>query len=299
MEQTYYKNAGGAPLGGMVLTLVIGIIGAVILGGVYAAAIWFGPFLYLNILFVIVFGILLGMVVGKAALKGHLRSLGMVLLLALVVALIAEYVQWAAYITLFAHAGEATTFGSGKSAFGLVSTSFDFTTFAYALAHPLDMYTLANAIALEGFWSFDNYMPVGPALWAIWGAELLIIIIACLISARKQVDRPYSENTGCWMDKQELPSALPYIQDPKEFARQLEAGNYKMILEAETMPDNKRESRAKLTLFSCPNDSHAYLSATNFKAVKKKVKTAKVMKYLKLDYAHAQRIVRHMGASEV
>ena len=296
-KDLYYRNQGGAPLGGVITALIVGLIAAIILGGLYTVAVWFVPLIYINILFAVALGVLLGKSVGLGAIKGKVRSVGPVLLIALIAALVAEYVQWATYLTLFAHAGDSTSFGSGSSRIDLVSTSFSASVFLYWLGHPGDMITMAQAIAQEGVWSIKNHVPTGVELYAVWGIEALIIIGFTLGFAREQINKPYSESADCWMGKQVMPAALPYIEQPKEFIGQLEAGNYDVILNSETIPDDAKASRAKLTIYSCPEDSYAYLSITNFKAVKKKVKSAHILKYFKLEKSAALRLAQHVGGS--
>ncbi len=295
-SQRYYQNMGGAPLGGIITVLAAGAIAAFILGGVYAAAIWFSPSIYLNVFFAVGFGLLMALALGKAALKGKVRSAGVLVLLALIVACIGVYVQWAAYITLFNHAAQSTQMGSGRSAFSLVATSFEIETFAYALSHPEEMFGLIEYINAEGFWSYNSHYPTGWELWGLWGAEAILVIAATMFSVRRHIDLPFSDNAGCWMNKQALPSALPFMEDPKAVASQLEQQNFDSILLAPPSPDDKTLSRAKVIMYSCLGDENAYLSITNFAVKKKKTKETPVIKFLRVDQAMASRIRQRLGA---
>ena len=304
-SQLYYRHAGKAPLGGIIIALLVGLVGASILAVAYAFAIWYDPIAYLNIVICFVFGLLLAYMAGKGAKLGKIRSSGMAMFIALVVALAALYVHWAAYLTLLNHAGGATSFGSGKNAISIVGSSFDFMTFYYFLIHPMELSQVMQYLNMGGFWSYQNFTPTGMALWAMWGLEAAIIIIMALYHVRQAADKPFSEKAECWMEEDKLPASLAFFSDAQDTRRRLEQGDLSPVLQAQTLtPEDKNTSRAKLSLYACSGDENAYLSVQNIevrftdkKQKKKKTTHTDVVKFLRLNKSGADKIRQQFGAT--
>lgn len=61
---THYEHSGKAPLGGILMTLVGGLVAGVVLGAIYGFLIYWNLFVYINALITLGFGFGLAVIVG-------------------------------------------------------------------------------------------------------------------------------------------------------------------------------------------------------------------------------------------
>ncbi len=94
----YYEFSGKIGPLGIVAVLLSGGAASIILGFVYAYAVFFIPFVYVNFLFTIFFGMGIGMAIGWGARIGKARSGAFIALAGLGFGLVGEYFQWCKYL---------------------------------------------------------------------------------------------------------------------------------------------------------------------------------------------------------
>lgn len=183
---THYEHSGKAPLGGILLTLVGGLIGGVVLGAVYGFLIFWSPFVYINAFITLGMGFVLAISVGGLAKVGKIRNTGVVSVIALIVALAAYYVHWVVWI--------------GRMAEG------------QTIMDPNALWAFISTVNTLGPWSIFGWTPTGFALWAIWAIEAAVVIGLGTISAHGVIDVPFCETTGQWTTESTLPKHFRSIE---------------------------------------------------------------------------------------
>ncbi|MBC8085293.1 MAG: hypothetical protein H7Z21_19010 [Hymenobacter sp.] len=257
----YYQPSNRFSVGGLLLLLAGGGLTAALLAVAYVYAVWYIPFIYVNFLLTVGFGLILGMVLSGLVKAGKLRNPGLAGILALVVGLVASYLQWAVYLMLMYHTTNVESFGRRLS---VAHTSFSAETLLALLAQPGTMLATMGAIAESGSWSLFGVTPSGVFLYVIWLVEALIIVGATVILARVQADRPFSELAGEWAEEETLPTPVAYLDDPAAAKATLEAGDFSVL--APRPADAPGHLFARLKLHCAPHDSEcAFLSLENVK----------------------------------
>ncbi len=184
----HYEHSGKAPLGGVVMTLIGASIAAGILGAVYAALIYWIPFVFLLFILTVGLGILLGVVSGSLATLGKIRHNGVTTQLAFVASLVAYYVQWVVWMDLM----------TGET-----------------FLKPAELWIMMNRIAETGAWTLFDWTPQGFALWAIWGIEGAIIVGMGTLGAHAATDVPFCETTNQWTTENTLGTRF-HVVDPQQ-----------------------------------------------------------------------------------
>ncbi len=174
---THYKHSGKSPIGGVALTLVVGSAGGVLLGGLYAALIYWIPFVFLLFILTLGLGGLLGAMAGGLAAAGKIRHNGVTTLLAFVVSAVAYYTHWVVWVYLM----------MGDAFFALE-----------------DLWFLMRGIAETGPWAVFGWTPTGGALWTIWAIEGVVIVGMGAAGAHVATDVPFCEATNQWTEENTL-----------------------------------------------------------------------------------------------
>ena len=184
---THYEHSGKAPLGGILLTLIGGLIAGVILGGIYGFLIYWSPFVYINAFITLGFGFGLAVSVGGLAKVGKVRNPSLLTAVALIVALAAYYVHWSVWL------GRMTV---------------------TQIAAPGQLWAFVSTINALGPWSIFGWTPTGAALWGIWGIEAIAIVGIGAVSARGMIDVPFCEATGQWTSESTLAERFAPLDSP-------------------------------------------------------------------------------------
>jgi hypothetical protein len=187
---THYEHSGKAPLGGILLTLIVGTVAGVVLGAIYGFLIEWSPFIYINLFITLGFSLGVAAAVASAAKLGKIRNATVVTVLALLVATLAYGVHWAIWISQMTEA---------------------------PMLSPKEVWEMISAINLIGPWSIFGWTPTGFSLWAIWGIEAAAILGISAISARGINDVPFCEATGRWATEVTLPLHFAPLSDTAEF----------------------------------------------------------------------------------
>jgi len=95
---SYFKHSGSVGGLGLPFMIVVGLVAAVVLSFVYAFAIFYIPFVYINFFVTIGFGLLLGSAIGYAGKKGDVRNPTLMTVSGLIFGCIGLYLSWIAWI---------------------------------------------------------------------------------------------------------------------------------------------------------------------------------------------------------
>ena len=257
MNPLYYQPSNKTPLGGLLLLLLGGTAVAAALALVYIYAIWYIPFIYLNVLVCLAFGFALGTALAYLVKAGKLRNPRVVAGLALLVGAAAIYLEWCVYLTLLFN---AETTGTGANAD--TSTSFSASTFGTALTNPGLLWEAVRQLNETGSWSLKGTTPSGIFLWIIWLLEAGIIVGLTYLLAPAQARHPFSETTNTWATEEVMPQLLRYVSDPPALRQSLESGHFEGLMPASN--SDEAANFARLTLHRADDDDNCqYLSLEN------------------------------------
>lgn len=222
----YYKESGAVGLKGIIFMALGGLIAGLILGAIYAYAIFYIPFIYISFLLTIGFGVGVGFAVGKAATFGQVRNGLAVIVAGAIAGIVASYFGWVFWI----HAASEQT---------LLSFS------------PGLIFENMASIAEFGAWSIFGWTPSGIALYVIWTIEALIILVASVIFALAGFGRePFCEGCNNWTKSEVISSSLEIIENPTEFVTALEGGDLTPLTNL-ALTDPSEHLRTKVELISC------------------------------------------------
>lgn len=191
---THYEHSGKAPLGGILLTLIVGIVVGVALGATYGFLIYWSPFIYINLFITFGFAVGLAVAVGTAARQGKIRNSTVVTVLALLITLLAYYVHWSVWISRIMEAA-----------------------ILESILMPSDMWAMVSAVNMFGPWSVFGWTPAGFALWAIWGIEAIAIFGIGGLMAHTVTDVPFCEATDRWATETALARRFAPLSEMSEF----------------------------------------------------------------------------------
>lgn len=232
-SRRFYSHSGRVPLLGPVLMVAVGLLAALVLGGIYGYALFYIPLIYLNALMVLLFGGAMGWVLGRTAKFTKVRNNAVILTVTFVLTLVAEYVGW---VSWFLAASEQELL----------------------LLLPGQMLRAMSMLAKEGPWSALGVTPTGIGLYAVWLAEALLILGTALAGAHSVVGSlPFCEPCDRWVeDKVSLPRLQP-TPDADRLRGKLMAGRYEEIAAlgratASTNPFTRVDVRR------CPDCDRAY-----------------------------------------
>lgn len=271
-----------------------GVAAALVLAFVYIYAVWYIPFVYINFFLCLGFGLGLGAALAALVRLGKLRSPGAVGALALLLGLVAVYLEWGVYLTLIFNS-ETTGAGAGAD----TTTSFSLSLFLDIITHPGAMWLAMQKINETGTWSLKGSTPSGVFLAVIWVVEAVIILGGTWLVAKAQATEPFSEASGEWATEETLAHPLTFAQDVATTRAALESGQFHHLT-----PHTAAEAEApfaRLKLHSAPNDHNCrYLTLENVTTtVDKKGKasqsTATVVQHLAISPAHFQELHRRFG----
>jgi hypothetical protein len=228
------------------------------------------------------------------AKAGKLRSPVGVGLLALLVGLVAVYLEWSVYLTLLFN---AETTGTGRDAD--TSTSFSAGMWADVLTHPAAMWEAIGKINETGTWSLKGATPSGVFLAVIWVIELLVILGGAYWLARSQADEPFSEVANEWADEETLPHPIGFAHDAAQTRTALETGQYHAL--TPHVAQSEVDPFARLKLHRAPNDPNCqYLTLENVTTKvddkgKATQSTDKVVQHLAISPAAYEELKKRFG----
>jgi hypothetical protein len=201
----------------------------------YAYAVWYSPFIYINVFITVAFGLLIGLSFNFIVIKlGKVRNSNMGFFMGLAGGLLGWYIHWAIWLDLAINAED------GK---GILISHVDYTQLGAIMKDPLGMWKLAMQINDTGLWTVFTLPVSGFFLGLIWIGEALCIFLAPTFAAVR-AESPFSEKEGKWAKEITL---NPFEYLDTEQAQLLEAGNLDIL---HTMGRSTKEvSHCALSLY--------------------------------------------------
>lgn len=203
--EKYYKHSGKIGLAGPIYMLILGALGASILGAIYGYAIYYIPIIYLNIFLTLGLGGIVGYIVGFSAKLGKVRNTSIVLFFGFLLGLFAEYVGWVSWI-----------YASSEQ--------------SMLLLMPSSILNTIQMLSVDGVWSIFSSTPTGMALYAIWAIEALVIIGTSILVASMFISAtPFCENCNRWIEEEDALLPLEAVSNPDDLKLKLEQGDYSAL----------------------------------------------------------------------
>lgn len=203
---SFYTHSGRVTPQGLVLGAAAALVGAPILGAIYAAAIYYIPFVYLNMILTVLFGLGVGFGVGGAMAFGHVRNTALTVLAGLAAAAVGHYVGWIVWVAL------------------VLQDVPDFN--AVVLLFPPELVEAVVEIGEVGAWSLRGNDVNGPFLWVIWCIEALLVFGAAGFGAFGAGSaNAYCEACARWCTGKDGVLRLTGEVDGAAIAKRLEASD--------------------------------------------------------------------------
>jgi hypothetical protein len=182
----YYEHSGEFSPPQVVIGTMIGLVGSCVLAAVYAYAIYYIPFIYINALLTAGFGFALA-VMSVHVLRGSKVRNGAVFgIVSLLFVAAAYYVHWAVWVGIALRASEVDVM------------AVDVAT------QPAALWGTMLDINSTGLWAIGSMQFAGGKLWAVWGIEgAMVFGIAVLAAWGMYVDLPFCERCETWCTKHE------------------------------------------------------------------------------------------------
>lgn len=256
----YYKSSGKfSPLAFLYFT-VIALILLPILGLLYAYAIWYIPFIYINFIIAGAFGFGIAFLISHIVIKyGKIRSVPLTIGLSVLASIIALYFHWTVWVDLVLNMGESY----GNTRIGITTSNIQILQTFYLALNPSTLSELIGEINQYGTWGIRSTTVSGVFLSVIWIIEALIIIGISVILPISYAKAPFCELGNEWFKEKTLP-AFQYIENRPEFLENLESSNpeaFKDIIKT----DNLESHHSIFTLYSSSQNEN-YLTITNRRA---------------------------------
>lgn len=216
----YYKPSGKfSPLAFAYLGL-ISAIGFPLLALAYAYASWYIPFIYINLLVIVVMALGVGFLSSVFVVRlGKMRNPILAAVMGALSGLIALYFAWAIWLGLVLGANDFVGVGS----FGVVTSSVEWWQ-VFALAKsPGAMMELIGIVNEVGTWGTGDTAVSGIFLTLVWVVEALAFIGVPVFLNYTMASSPFCEEENKWFEEEELPP-MTFIQDPRSLVSKLEKG---------------------------------------------------------------------------
>jgi hypothetical protein len=223
-------------------TVLAGAAVASVAGIIYAYALYWIPFVYLNFLFALGFAGVIGAVVAVMALRGKIRNNLFVGIMAVLVTLLGMYVYWAAYAWAVAGIGNV-----GIRAFW-----------------PPVLASFGKHLFENGSWGIKNLTVTGWPLVAVWVIEACTILWISVSIALTHAQRPFCESCNEWTQVQQDVVRLAATGDEPVWQKVF-AGDLPAL--AEFQPAEREAKQfVRLDLARCPHcEQSRFLTVSSVK----------------------------------
>lgn len=209
-KQLYYRESQKFSLGGLFFIAAIGCPVAIFIGGVYALAVYWIPFVFLHILFLYLAGYGLGFMANLLVVFNRVRNTAVNLLTGLGLGVTALYAYWVSWLYL---ASERQLF---------LLDPFKIQAFVALLAEQG-----GQSIQRRGR-SFDIPAEMTAAAWL--GEALILIGMAVYFGYKPARSRAFCEACQQWMSPLESLLPLKPAGDKQTFKQELEQGEWQRYL---------------------------------------------------------------------
>ncbi|MHC4405194.1 MAG: hypothetical protein ACYTG0_36575 [Planctomycetota bacterium] len=227
-----YRHSGAVPLGGLALTILVGLVVAAVLGVVYTYAIVNIPIVYINFFVTCALGAAIGFAVGVAARAGKIRNTFVVGVLGLAIGVVGLYVAWAVDPTARGYNPEI------KDA----ATYF----------RPNELLGYMKVFYKDGMWTYRDKAVTGIPLAIIWLVEAgLILALANVVARTFIASRTFCERCRQWTVVEEGVQELALESGEERALERILSGDLAALNELHRAPEGA-EGCLRLDLARCP-----------------------------------------------
>lgn len=253
----YYKPSGKFSPTSFLYFALIALIALPILGLIYAYAIWYIPFIYINFIIAGAFGFGVGYLIKRFVIKqGKVRNTGLAFVFAILAAIIALYFHWAVWVDLVINAGESY----GSSRIGVTVSNIEFLQVFNLALNPSALFSIISEINPIGTWGIKGTAVSGTFLTVIWVIEFLIVTIVAILVSFTETYEPFCEDSDKWFNKKQLkPTSL--IEEPEQFLKHLESSAHETF-DILTPVKDLNSHHSIFTLYTSDKNEN-YLTVTN------------------------------------
>jgi hypothetical protein len=259
----FYKNSGQFSPISFLYFVLISLLIFPILGVIYAYAIWYIPFIYINFIIAGALGFVMARLISFFVIKkGKVRSVPLAILYGIVGGLIGMYFHWAAWVDLAFNVSD--TIGDGN--LGVAVSNIKIFQFLYFVNNPSILFEAIGNINEVGTWGIKSSIVSGTFLTVIWVLEILIIVGATVLFSFAQSKNPFSEKLNEWNEEMS-PKLFATIEDLDAILKGVQNDDPAFF---ESLTEYKEgESYGSLKLFHIDGDD-SYLDISNQIASKNK-----------------------------
>ena len=180
----YYKHSGMFSTIGLVLGALLAAVGSLLAAWLYAYAIYYIPFIYINVILTGGFGFALAIINVHTMRGAKLRNAHLFAVMTLLVTGVAFYGHWAAWIGIALRASDVEIMGLDVA------------------VQPGAMWATILDINSVGAWSIFGIDFSGLPLWGVWFLEGAIVFGLSLgLGHSKFQDIPFCEKCESWCKK--------------------------------------------------------------------------------------------------
>ncbi len=241
----YYRHSGRFSPVSLLITAAVGVIGAMVLGFAYGVIVFYMPIVYINALLTVGLGAGLGVLVRTIAMSMSVRNVPVVLLVAIITGLVAEYAAFVGWVAAVAQ-------------------------WNVVIINPGTLMPVLEALAEQGVWSMKGSTVKGAFLVGIWIIEGLVIIGTTLYFARDVLHRtPYCESCNRWLRDVSLVGPFKPVADGASLRTSLEQGDFAALGEVKPLDaEEPNDYFAEYELINCPScDEMAVVTIRNVRLV--------------------------------
>lgn len=230
----YYRPSSAAPISGIITMFTVGSLAAAVLAVIYGLVAYFNPFIYFTFIAAAFFGAGVGMAIQYGTRIGRVRNRKVVIGVSFVIAAVAVYLCWVAYVSLVI---QMNANAEDKAAIGLVVTN------------PVAVAALIQFFAENPLWEMRGSKPSASGLYTIWALEALIIGGIALLTGMGDCI-PFCESCNRWTEPEELAAKVP-LESAADFSQALEEEQYSKLLSLRSGTVNPLDC-VHLTAYACP-----------------------------------------------
>ncbi|MDL5048776.1 hypothetical protein QQ054_22440 [Oscillatoria amoena NRMC-F 0135] len=229
-----------------------------ILAFLYAYAIWYCPFVYVNIIITAAFGAAMGGTLGYIVEKAKVRNFMIGVFFAIASSLLAYCIHWVVWVDLAINAGHVI--GDDRIASVAIS-NVSVHQLYFLFTNPAFTQEIIKEINTVGIWGLGGSSDLanGGLLSFIWLLEAGIIFLLAIKLGTEKIRQPFSEKTNTWIAGRSL-AMLEYINNPHDFKAKLLKGDTSIL--QDMRKSDGLEDHTAVKLFDSGAQEY-YLSFTN------------------------------------
>jgi hypothetical protein len=232
---TYYQHSGKFTPQGPILGLLLGVAVSIPAAFLYDYGIVAIPEAKLRGICTLVFGALIGALAGLGMCWGKVRNAAVAATVGFVSSALGLYLSWDAWVLHLLH--------PDRWLFNLTRPA----------THPHRLWQAMLAINQVGTWSFGSGSKPdhGVFLWAVWGAEALLVVGVGTLAALAMVGkRPFCERCDQWTNQKSHLLFAPNLSGD-EFKAKLESNDVTGL--EKLAPGDKKQPHFRIDLHTCGN----------------------------------------------